>query len=64
MLFLIFISSPFLFVIGDDHVICYTGADDDTSDVVDAQATEWGLVGTRARDFFYVLIYDYGFWNL
>jgi len=35
-----FISSPFLFVIGDDRVIRYTGADDDTGDVVDVQTTE------------------------
>ena len=35
-----FISSPFLFVIGDDRVIRYTGADDDIGDVVDAQTTE------------------------
>jgi len=35
-----FISSPFLFVIGDDRVIRYTGANDDTGDVVDAQMTE------------------------
>ncbi|QCE03163.1 hypothetical protein DEO72_LG8g1185 [Vigna unguiculata] len=34
------VSSLFLFVIGDDHVIRYTGADDDTGDVVDAQTTE------------------------
>jgi len=27
-------------VIGDDRVIRYTGADDDTGDAVDAQATE------------------------
>jgi len=30
------ISSPFLFVIGDDRVIRYTRADDNTGDVVDA----------------------------
>jgi len=36
----IFISSPFLFMIGDDHVIRYTGADDDIGDAVDTQATE------------------------
>jgi len=36
----IFISSPFLFVYGDDRVICYTGANVDTGDVEDAQATE------------------------
>jgi len=35
MLFL-FISSPFLFVIGDDCVTCHTGADHIPSDVVDA----------------------------
>ncbi|QCD86219.1 hypothetical protein DEO72_LG3g740 [Vigna unguiculata] len=36
-------GSPFLFVIDDDRVIRYTGADDDTYDVVNAQTTEWGL---------------------
>jgi len=36
----IFISSPFLFVCGNDRVTRYTGADDDTGDVEDAQATE------------------------
>jgi len=36
----IFISSPFMFVIGDDRVIRYIGADDDTCDVVDAQMTK------------------------
>jgi len=35
-----FISSPFLFVICDDRVIRYVGADDNTGDVVDAQTTE------------------------
>jgi len=30
-------------VIDDDRVIRYTGADDDTYDVVNAQTTEWGL---------------------
>ncbi|QCD84016.1 hypothetical protein DEO72_LG2g4366 [Vigna unguiculata] len=30
------LSSPFLFVLGNDRVILYTGADDDTSGVVDA----------------------------
>jgi len=48
----IFISSPFLFVCGNDRVTRYTGADDDTGDVEDAQATEWGLAGIKARDFF------------
>jgi len=32
----LFISSPFLFVFGNDHVICYTGADDNTSYAGDA----------------------------
>jgi len=40
LIFLIYmlncISSPFMFVIGDDRVIRYTGADDVTGDVVDA----------------------------
>jgi len=35
-----FLSSPFLFVYGDDRVIRYTGADVDTCDAEDAQATE------------------------
>jgi len=35
-----FISSPFLFVFGDDRVIYYTGADDDIGDGEDAKATE------------------------
>ena len=35
-----FISSPFLFVFGDDCVIRYTRADDDTGDADDVQATE------------------------
>jgi len=35
-----FISSPFLFVYGDDRVIRYTGADVDIGDAEDAQATE------------------------
>ena len=38
--YFIFLSSPFLFVYGDDRVIRYMGADVDTGDVVDAQATE------------------------
>ena len=37
-------------MIGDDRVICYTGADGDTSDAEGAQATEWGLAGIRVRD--------------
>jgi len=40
LIFYFCIRSPFLFVICDDRVIRYTGADDDTSDVVDAQMTE------------------------
>jgi len=40
-MFLIFLlSSPFLFVLGDDRVIRYTRADDNTGDVEGAQATE------------------------
>ena len=35
-----FLNSPFLFVYGDDRVIRYTGADVDTGDAGDAQATE------------------------
>jgi len=40
MFFFYFISSCFLFMYGDDRVIHYTGADIDTGDVEDAQATE------------------------
>ena len=40
IIYVIFINSPFLFVIGNDRVIRYTGADDDTGDVVDAQTTK------------------------
>jgi len=38
-----FLSSPFLFVCGDDRVIRYTGADVDTGGAEDAQMAEWGL---------------------
>jgi len=38
-----FLSSPFLFVYGDDRVIRYTGADVDTGGVEDVQMAEWGL---------------------
>jgi len=34
--YFLFISSPFLFVIGDDRVILYTEVDDTTSDAADA----------------------------
>jgi len=38
MLYIVFtfISSPFMFVFGDDRVIIYTGADDNTGDIVNA----------------------------
>jgi len=35
-----FLSSPFLFVCGDDRVIRYMGADVDTGGVEDAQMAE------------------------
>jgi len=38
--YFIFLSSPFLFVYGDDRVIRYTGADVDTGGAEDVQATE------------------------
>jgi len=38
-----FLSSPFLFVFGDDRVIRYTGADVDTGGAEDVQMAEWGL---------------------
>jgi len=41
--YFIFLSSPFLvcvFVYGDDRVIRYAGADVDTGDAEDVQATE------------------------
>jgi len=33
---LLLLSSPFLFVFGDDRVIRYTGAEDNTGDAGDA----------------------------
>jgi len=36
----ILLSSPFLFVYGDDRVIHYTGADDLSGDAEGAHATE------------------------
>ena len=44
-MFYILLSSPFLFVYGDDRVIRYTRADDVTGDAEGAHATEWGLAG-------------------
>ena len=38
-----FLSSPFLFVFGDDRVIRYTGADVDIGGAEDVQMAEWGL---------------------
>ena len=40
ILVILFLSSPFLFVCGDDRVIRYTGADVDTSGAEDAQMAE------------------------
>ena len=40
MLLFCFLSSPFLFVCGDDRVIRYTGADIDTGGAEDAQMAE------------------------
>jgi len=42
MWFLILLSSPFLFMLGDDHVILYTGAVDDTGDTTNAWDRERG----------------------
>jgi len=36
MSFLLLLSSPFLFVFGNDRVILYTGADDDIGDAANA----------------------------
>jgi len=36
MWFLLLLSSPFLFVFGDDRVILYTGAIDDAGDAANA----------------------------
>jgi len=55
----IFISSPFLFLFGDDRVIRYMEADDE-----DAQATEWGIAENRARNFYYVFLFYLEHWNL
>jgi len=40
MLVILFLSSPFLFVCGDDRVIRYTGADVDTGDAEDVPMAE------------------------
>jgi len=57
-----FLSSPFLFVYGDDCVICYTGADVDTGDAEDAQATEWGLaLGLELGDFLTIFCYVFSY---
>jgi len=42
MWFLLLLSSPFLFVFGDDCVILYTGAFDDAGDVTNAWDGERG----------------------
>jgi len=60
----IFISSPFLFVYGDDRLIRYTRADVDTGDAEDPKATEWGLAGIKARDFSWCYHLYFGLWNL
>jgi len=39
---ILFISSPFLFMLGDDRVILYRGADDATGDATDALGFELG----------------------
>ena len=49
---------------GDDCVIRYTGADVDTGDAEDVQATEWGLAGIRARDFILFSWLSLEHWNL
>jgi len=64
-----FLSSPFLFVYGDDRVIRYTRADVDTGGVEDVQATEWGLalgleLGFFSHVLYYVFIYEHQFWKL
>jgi len=53
-----FLSSPFLFVYGDDRVIRYTGVDVETGGAENVQPTECGLVmGIRARDFLLCIYY-------
>jgi len=59
-----FLSSPFLFVYGDDRVIRYTRVDVETGGADDVQPTEWGLaLGIRARVFlsciYYVLLWTW-----
>ena len=61
-----FLSSPFLSVYGNDRVIRYTGADVDTGDAEDVQATKWGLalgleLGFFSHVFYYVFIYEHEF---
>jgi len=54
--YFIFLSSPFLFVYGDDRVIRYTGANVDTGGAEDVLATEWGLaLGLELGFFSHVL---------
>ena len=60
----IFSAHPFYFVYGDDRVIHYTGANVDTGDAEDAQATEWGIAGIRARDFILFSWLSLEHWNL
>jgi len=58
-----FLSSPFLFVYGDDRVIRYTGADVDIGGAEDVQATEWGLALGLELGFFSLVLFMLLFMN-
>ena len=55
--YFIFLSSPFLFLCGDDRVIRYTGADVDAGGAEDVQIAEWGASMGVALGFWWIVIY-------
>jgi len=52
-------SSPFLFVFGDDRVTCHTGVDDITGDVADAYRWRGSQLGILSKELIYVFRYLY-----
>ena len=50
-------SSPYLFVLGDDHVTCYMGADVDAGEQTDTQRRSGDLSGILSLD----IMLNYGF---
>jgi len=51
LLFVYFVSSPYLLVIGDDHVTCCMGAYDISSGASDAYSRRWASMGNSYRLF-------------